>query len=146
MCGLAPANAPTARPMANRRRAAGFLNIELMLVLLAVVAAIWAFVPDFLRVRNALPVEEAAWSLRLCDLGIWHLRNDGAVTNVADITLPMIEENLRANDRLDLRWPEGADLNTLVFSSGRGSSVEVTLPDGSRRRVFASDMPESHIH
>ena len=120
--------------------------MEYLLLLLAIAAAVWAFVPDYLRVCRALPVEEAAWSLRLCDLGIWQLRSEGVVTNLADITLPMLEEHLRSRNRPELRWPEGADLRTLDFSRLRGSSVEVDLPDGSRRRVFASDMPESHIH
>jgi hypothetical protein len=139
-------SAEARRVVRRRRSSGGFLNLEYLLLLLAIAAAVWAFVPDYLRVRRALPVEEAAWSLRLCDLGIWQLRSEGVVTNLADITLPMLEEHLRSRNRPELRWPEGADLRTLDFSRLRGSSVEVDLPDGSRRRVFASDMPESHIH
>lgn len=131
--------------MSRRRRNAGFTEIEFLLCALLVAAAAWAVVPDYLRVRESLPLERAAWALRRCDSVARALCHEGVIETTHEASLQMVEEAIPRFELPPLFWPEGTDLSTLEFHDDKGTSVMVAMPDGSRRLVRSRDFPESAI-
>lgn len=131
--------------MASRRRDSGFTEIEFLLCALFVAAAAFAVVPDVVRIREELPVERAAWALRRCDSIARALCREGVIETTHEATLQLVEDALPRLEQPPLGWPRGTDLSTLEFHDDRGTSVDLLMPDGSRRRVSSRDVPETCI-
>ena len=120
--------------------------LETLFLAAAVAMGAFAVAPTVRRARDTARVDLAARSLRDCDAAVAHLLKVRAATNVADITLDMVEHDRRHSNRPMPVWPEGIDRASFDPTGTNGCTIRVTMTDGSSVIVTTASNRVEHAN